>query len=88
MLDEANTLALEYENGVRCLWGTRHPDNVTALANLGQLRRNQGKIAEADAYDRRAAEEAKRILGPEHPRTIEAEKKLGQSQSRDRPSSS
>ena len=36
-LDEAEALALEYEHGVQCLWGTKHPDNVVAItASRGQ----------------------------------------------------
>ena len=36
-LDEADSLAIEYEHGIRCLFGTKHPDNVTALANRGRV---------------------------------------------------
>ena len=29
-------LAIEYEHGIRCMFGTKHPDNVTALVNRGR----------------------------------------------------
>ena len=32
-LELADSLALEYEHGIRCQFGTKHPDNVTALAS-------------------------------------------------------
>jgi tetratricopeptide (TPR) repeat protein len=71
--DEAEELAAEYERGIRCsLDGPKHPDNVTALKNRGLIRRLQGKQAEAEPFYRRAFEEARRILGPEHPTTRSA----------------
>ena len=47
-LDEAETLALEYEHGIRCLFGTKHPDNVVAITTRGRLRLNQGRLDEAE----------------------------------------
>ena len=72
--DVAEPLALEYEHGIYCARGPNHPDNVTALANQSLIRRLRGRPAEAILYSRKAAEEAKRILGPDHPTTTAAEK--------------
>ena len=47
-LDEADALADEYEHGVRCLWGTKHPDNVTAMASLARVRLSQGRLDVAE----------------------------------------
>ncbi len=67
--DEAEALAHEYEHGIRCARGPKHPDNVTALTNRGLIRRLQGKPAEAEPFYRAAVEAAQRILGPAHPIT-------------------
>jgi tetratricopeptide (TPR) repeat protein/predicted Ser/Thr protein kinase len=64
---EAETLAIEFEHGIRCAFGPKHPDNVAALANRGLILRLRGQISEAIPFYRRAAEEALRILGPDHP---------------------
>ena len=71
-LDEAESLAFEYERGIRCARGNNHPDNVTALVTQGTIRRLQGKLAEAARLHEKAASEAKRILGPDHPVTTSA----------------
>ena len=73
-LAEADTLAHEYENGIRCLWGTKHPDNVAALANLGLIRSHQGKPAEAEPSTagpprRRRGSSAPTIPGRSRPKT-------------------
>jgi len=73
-LEEAEPLAVEYERGIRCSpGGPKHPFNVTALSNRGLIRVLQGRPSEALAYYRRAEEEARRILGPNHPTTRAAE---------------
>ena len=71
-LAEAEALADEYEHGIRCAWGPKHPDNVSALANRGLIRLLQGKPDEAEPFYRQAADEARRILGPEHPIALAA----------------
>ncbi len=63
---EAEALAFEYEHGIRCAFGPKHPDNVAALSNRGLIRRLRGRVAEAEPFYRQAAEEADRILGPDH----------------------
>ena len=65
-LDAAEALADEYERGIRCARGPKHPDNVAALANRGLIQLLQGRPAEAEPFYRRAAEEARRILGHDH----------------------
>jgi serine/threonine protein kinase len=65
-LDEASALADEYERGIRCARGPKHPDNVTALANLGLIQALRGRLDRAEPFYRRAAEEARRILGEDH----------------------
>jgi hypothetical protein len=45
---------------------------VKAQTNLGLIRRLRGKPSEAEPYYRRAAEEARHILGPDHPTTLAA----------------
>ena len=72
--DVAEPLAYEYEHGIRCARGPNHPDNVNALANQGLICRLQGKLAEAIPFHEKAAQEAKRILGPTHPATTSAER--------------
>ena len=70
---EAEALADEYERGIRCARGPKHPDNVSALANRGLIPLLRGRPAEAEPFYRQALDEARRILGPEHPTTLAAE---------------
>jgi hypothetical protein len=70
----AEPLAYEYEHGIRCTRGPNHPNNVTALRNQGLIARLQGKVTAAAHFHQRAAQEARRILGPAHPATAAAEK--------------
>ena len=71
-LPEADALAREYEHGTRCSRGSRHPDNIPALANLATLLSREGKAAEAEEFYGKAADAALAILGPGHPTTREA----------------
>jgi tetratricopeptide (TPR) repeat protein len=71
-LAEAESLAVEYEHGIRCAFGPKHPDNVAALSNRGFIRLLRGHPVEAEPYYRQAAEEALRILGPDHAATLNA----------------
>ncbi len=73
-LDEAEHLANEYEHGIRCARGPNHPDNVIALANRGLIQRLRGNLATARPFYQKAADEARRILGLEHPATRAAER--------------
>ena len=65
-LEDASSLADEYERGIRCARGPKHPDNVTALANLGLIQLLRGHPERAEPFYRRAADEARRILGEDH----------------------
>lgn len=70
----AEPLAYEYEHGIRCTRGPNHPNIVTALRNQGLIARLQGKLAVAVLFHQKAAQEARRILGPAHPATAAAER--------------
>ena len=65
-LDVALSLADEYERGIRCARGPKHPDNVTALANLGLIHFLRGNADQGQSFYRRSVEEARRILGENH----------------------
>jgi tRNA A-37 threonylcarbamoyl transferase component Bud32/tetratricopeptide (TPR) repeat protein len=62
----AAALADEYERGIRCARGPKHPDNVTAQANLGLIQLLRGRPDLAEPFYRKAADEARRILGDDH----------------------
>jgi tetratricopeptide (TPR) repeat protein len=78
----AEKLAYDYAHSVQCSMGSNHPDCVLALTNQGDVLRDQGKLADAEPYYRRAAAEACRIFGPGHQRAVAAvnihEKVLGE----------
>jgi eukaryotic-like serine/threonine-protein kinase len=57
---------------VQCSRGSNHPDNLLALANQGDVLRDQGKLAQAEPFYRHATAEARRILGPDHQSTLAA----------------
>jgi hypothetical protein len=65
-IHEASALAEEYERGIRCARGPNHPDNVTAMANLGLIQILRGRPDLAEPFYRRAADQARRILGEGH----------------------
>jgi hypothetical protein len=73
-LDDAQRLAYDYAHSVQCTRGSNHPDLITALRNQGDVARDQDKLAEAEQYYHRAAVEAARIHGADHPSTRAAEK--------------
>ena len=70
--DAAGKLAYDYAHSVQCSMGSNHPDCVLALTNQGDVLRDQKKLTEAEVYYRRAAEEARRIFGPDHRSTLAA----------------
>jgi len=49
--------------------GPEHPNTVTALNNLGDAYREQGRYREAETPLKRALEISEEVLGPEHPLT-------------------
>jgi len=69
----AEPLAYEYEHGIRCTRGPNHPNIVSALRNQGLIARLQGKLTASAQFHQKAAQEARRILGPAHPATTAAE---------------
>jgi tetratricopeptide (TPR) repeat protein len=69
--EDAQRLAVRYEQGIRCSRGPNHPDNIVALSDLGLLELDQGRPAQAEPFLRKAVGAAERILGSEHPRTLE-----------------
>ena len=81
-LAEAEALAIEFEHGIRCAFGPKHPDNVAALSNRGLILRLRGRLPEAIPFYRRAADEALRILGPDHPITRAANEELARLEQR------
>jgi len=69
---DAAHFAYLYAHSVQCSRGTNHPDIILALTNQGDVLRDQGKLADAEPFYRRAAVEARRILGAEHRYTLAA----------------
>ena len=58
--------------------GPEHPDTVDSCYNLAAGLMHQGKNEEAKEFARRAAEGARKTLGPEHPSTRKYEKLLAE----------
>ena len=54
------------------LLGERHPDTLTAMANLASTYRNQGRWDEAVALEEKVLEVSKEVLGERHPSTLTA----------------
>jgi hypothetical protein len=67
---DAEHFAYLYAHSVQCSRGGNHPDNILAIANQGDIFRDEGKLAEAEAFYRHASAEARRILGPDHETTL------------------
>ena len=49
--------------------GVEHPDTLQTCFNLATCLRDEGKASEAKALAQRAADGARKSLGPEHPDT-------------------
>jgi eukaryotic-like serine/threonine-protein kinase len=49
--------------------GPEHPNTLTVCFNLAVCLRSEGKIQEASAFAQRAADGARKVLGPDHPDT-------------------
>jgi Tetratricopeptide repeat len=49
--------------------GVEHPDTLKTGFNLAACLRAEGKASEAKALPQRAADDARKSLGPEHPDT-------------------
>ncbi len=67
-LQDALETANDYAHHVQCSRGGNHPDNVLALLNQAEVYAALGNRGQAAIHYRRAATEAERILGPDHPR--------------------
>jgi eukaryotic-like serine/threonine-protein kinase len=74
--DQAGQLAYQYAHDIRCARGSNHPDLIVALTNQGDVERDRVRPAEAEQFYRLAVDEARRILGPDHPTTRSAEENL------------
>jgi eukaryotic-like serine/threonine-protein kinase len=56
----------------RGVLGEEHPDTLASISNMGFLLQSQGKLDEAERYNREAAEALRRVLGVEHQQTLDA----------------
>jgi tetratricopeptide (TPR) repeat protein len=54
------------------VFGVEHPSTLKSINNLGLVLHNQGKYGEAEAMYRQALEARQRILGCEHPHTLDS----------------
>ena len=54
--------------------GLQHPDTLMLIYNLANCLDEQGKIEEARPFAQRAAEGARKVLGPDHPDALQYEK--------------
>ena len=57
--------------------GVEHEDTLASVNNLGSLLQDQGKLAEAEPFFRRALEGRERTLGRDHPDTLASVNNLG-----------
>jgi tetratricopeptide (TPR) repeat protein len=62
--------------------GPEHPDMLASCYDFASGLRNRGKIQEAKEFARRAAEGARKVLGPDHPSTRKYEKLLADLQAK------
>ena len=67
---EAEKLYHEILESRRAVFGEESPATMHALANLGLLRRHEGRLAEAEEFMRRAADGFERILPKDDPRGL------------------
>jgi tetratricopeptide (TPR) repeat protein len=56
--------------------GVDHPDTLETCFDLATCLRSEGKLQEASAFAKRAADGARQVLGPEHPDTKKYEQLL------------
>jgi tetratricopeptide (TPR) repeat protein len=57
--------------------GSKHPNTLTSINNLGSVLSGQGKYKEAEVMHRRALEAREKMLGREHPDTLTSVSNLG-----------
>ena len=84
-LDEAFALADEYERGVQMhLWGTKHPDNVTAKASLARVRLSQGQLGRGGTPLRTRGGRSRADLRTGTPEDLRREKRVREYPSEER----
>ena len=49
--------------------GVDHPDTLETCFDLANCLRSEGKLQEASTFAQRAADGARKVLGPNHPET-------------------
>ena len=76
-LAAAEPLCREALEGQRETLGSRHPDTLTCISNLGMLFKAQGDLAAAEPLCREALEMMRKTLGDRHPNTLICIKNLG-----------
>jgi tetratricopeptide (TPR) repeat protein len=75
--NRAEELFLQVTESRSRVLGSKHPDTLTSVSNLGSVLSSQGKYKEAEAMHRRALEAREKMLGREHPDTLTSVSKLG-----------
>ncbi|USP79359.1 hypothetical protein yc1106_06633 [Curvularia clavata] len=73
----AEELYMQVIESRRRVLGSKHPDTLTSVNNLGSVLSSQGKYEEAEAMHRRALEGYEKVLGREHPDTLTSVNNLG-----------
>jgi tetratricopeptide (TPR) repeat protein len=63
--------------GYEKAWGAEHTSTLNTVNNLGNLYKDQGKIAEAEAMYLRALEGREKVLGHGHTSTLQTVQNLG-----------
>jgi tetratricopeptide (TPR) repeat protein len=75
--NRAEELCMQVVESRRRVLGSKHPDTLTSVDNLGSVLESQGKYEEAEAMHRRALEAREKVLGREHPDTLTSVSNLG-----------
>jgi tetratricopeptide (TPR) repeat protein len=73
----AEELYIQVMESRRRVLGSKHPNTLASVSNLGLVLEGQGKYEEAEAIERRALEARERMLGREHPDTLTSISNLG-----------
>ncbi|KAL6153466.1 hypothetical protein ACJQWK_11234 [Exserohilum turcicum] len=73
----AEELYMQVMESRRRVLGSKHPNTLTSVNNLGSVLERQGKYEEAEAMHRRALEAREEVLGREHPDTLTSVNNLG-----------
>jgi tetratricopeptide (TPR) repeat protein len=73
----AEELYMQVMESRKRVLGSKHPDTLVSVNNLGSVLSRQGKYEEAEAMHRRALEAREKVLGREHPDTLVSVNNLG-----------